>query len=236
MLILPISVNSGNKFIGMKIGIIIPDRNDRPEFLANCLRMIKAQTLQPEIIELVNFEGDGTRNEKGELVPDITKRYRIGYEKLRGKGLDFIAFIENDDWYSPNYLEQMANYWNTCNEPKIMGTSYTYYYSLRKHMYFMFDHGDRASAMNTLIKPDMEIEWCADDVAYTDMHLWSTIKGFLFRPDPVISVGIKHGVGLCGGKGHITRLHRYTQGDIEWLRSLLDPESFSFYTSLTLPG
>jgi hypothetical protein len=46
----------------IKVGIIIPDRNDRPELLTNCMRMIEAQTLKPTVIELVN---DKPKNDSG---------------------------------------------------------------------------------------------------------------------------------------------------------------------------
>ena len=60
----------------MRTAVLIPSRNDRPDFLANCLRMMQAQTLQPYHIEIVDDKA--LSNEK-----DITLRYRIGYDKLR---------------------------------------------------------------------------------------------------------------------------------------------------------
>ena len=84
------------------IGVIIPDRGDRPKFLENCLRMLKAQTMQPTIIEIVN---DAPFSDE----KDITLRYRLGYERLRNKEIEVIALIENDDWYAPDYLEIMYN-------------------------------------------------------------------------------------------------------------------------------
>lgn len=210
----------------MRIGILIPDRNDRPLFLNNCLRMIDNQTLKVEIIELVN---DKPLNEKC----DISWRYRTGYDRLRNKGLDVIFLMENDDWYSSNYLETMLNYWIKNNTPDIFGTDYTIYYNLKERGHFPMHHLHRSSAMSTLIKPDLHFEWCQDDEPFTDLHLWKVVKGITFHPEKNICLGIKHGIGLCGGKGHTDRLHRYINKDPDFtfLKSNMDKESYLFYTN-----
>jgi len=203
----------------LNVGIIIPDRNDRPKFLENCLRMIHAQTIQPTIIEVVN---DTPISD----ACDITMRYRLGYERLMGKNLDCILFIENDDWYSTNYIETMVKKWVELGRPQLFGTQYTIYYHIGVRGYFQFDHFRRASAMNTLIVPDLEIDWGNDSNPYTDSHLWflaktnkSTLKGLTFMPMNVISIGIKHGFGKTGGAFHTDKLEH------------MDKESFKFYTN-----
>lgn len=210
----------------MKIGIIIPDRNDRPLFLANCLRMLKAQTLQPDIIELVNdipFSEDC----------DITWRYKLGYDRLRNKGLDVIAFIENDDFYAIDYLEIMVNEWIKQGNPNLLGHTYTIYYHIKLFAHYTMNHLTRSSAMNTLIKPDLNFAWCDNAQPFTDMYLWETLKGIVFNPVKNICLGIKHGVGLCGGRSHVDRLDRYLEKDYnkELLRQTMDEISFEFYTN-----
>ncbi len=213
-----------------RIGVIIPDRSDRPLFLANCLRLLKNQTIQPEIIELVNYEPLSDQ-------VDITQRYKVGYDKLRNKGLDVIAFIENDEWYAPDYLETMVNGWIENNKPDIFGTNYTIYYHIKLFAHFTMHHLTRSSAMSTLIKPDLNFEWCKDNEPYTDIHLWSKLKGVCFTPPKTICLGIKHGVGKCGGFAHIDKLHRYNNElssqdqNMEFLKGLVDPESFEFYSN-----
>lgn len=208
-----------------KIGIIIPDRNDRPEFLDNCLRMIHNQTMQPSLIQLVN--DDPITDEC-----DITWRYRNGYDRLRNCGLDCILLVENDDWYAPNYIETMVNQWNKAGQPEIIGTNYTIYYHIGINKHFTMNHQRRASAMNTLIKPDLNFSWCVDKEPYTDLHLWKTLKGHTFNPPQIISIGIKHGVGKCGGRNHTCSFHRYINDDSnkEFLKQHMDSESFYFYT------
>lgn len=210
----------------MKIGIIVPDRNDRPLFLENCLRLIKNQTLQPTIIEVINYEPESDN-------VDITQRYRLGYEKLRNKGLDIIALMENDEWYSPEYLEIMVNGWVKHGKPEIFGTNYTVYYHIKLFSYFTMHHLTRSSAMSTLITPDLDIKWCVDEQPYTDIWLWKQLQGVTFSPPKIICLGIKHGVGKCGGMAHVDKLHRYVGNDTnkDYLRSVVDNESFNFYSN-----
>ncbi len=216
-----------------KIGIIIPDRNDRPELLANCMRMMETQTLQPTIIEVVK---DFPSNDRC----DITKRYRLGYERLRNKGLDVIAFIENDDWYSSMYLDMMVKTWMGNGRPQLFGTNYTMYFHIKLQRYYTMQHDDRASAMNTLIKPDMSFPWCPDDEPYTDIYLWTALKHklthkHLFSPDPIISIGMKHGIGKCGGGSHVNRLGRYKHDGKQLLKDTLDLISYQFYNKYYEP-
>lgn len=218
----------------IKVGIIIPDRNDRPELLANCLRMIDAQTLKPTIIELVN---DRAINDS----PDITRRYRLGYERLRNKGLDVIAFMENDDWYAPIYLQDMVSNWKINGKPQLFGTNYTMYFHIKLQRHLTMHHDDRSSAMNTLIKPDMKFPWCPDNEPYTDMYLWLGLKNkiinkYLYEPKQLISIGMKHGIGKCGGRSHIDKLHRYKHDGKELLKKTLDPISYQFYNKYYDPN
>lgn len=217
--------------MNLKVGIIIPDRGDRPEFLINCWRLLQRQTLKPEIIELVN---DKPISDK----VDITWRYRNGYERLRNKGLDIIAFMENDDWYSSDYLETMVNAWDAAGRPDLFGTNYTIYYHIGLRAYFTMRHIDRSSAMSTFIKPDLSFPWCDDSEPFTDMWIWTrtNIKNKkTFDPGKHVCLGIKHGVGKFGGGSHVERLERYdpprgTHDHIgNFLRLTVDHESFVFY-------
>lgn len=213
----------------MRIGVVIPDRGDRPKFLDNCLRMLRAQTLKPYIFMVIS---DPPANH----MCDITKRYRAGYSKMSeiGMDIDVIAFIENDDWYSPKYLETMASAWDNHGRPDLFGTNYTIYYHLGVKGYFTMTHPDRSSAMNTFIKPGLNIKWPVDHEPFTDMHLWMNLKGITFKPEEIIAIGMKHGVGMCGGRNHKDRLNRFRfeDHDFRFLKGHLDNESFKFYSQI----
>lgn len=212
----------------MKIGVIIPDRGDRPEFLRNCIRMMEAQKVKPSDIYVV---GHAPTDESC----DITKRYRIGYEFFRGKGFDLLSFIENDDAYTSDYFEVMSRLWLNNGSPDIFGTNYTIYYHLKLNAWHKYLHDRRASAMNTFIKPDLDIEWCSDSYPYTDLHLWSKLKGIAVDPGKLISIGMKHGTGMCGGAYHTDRLNRFVNNDSNksFLKRSLDTESFKFYSKFS---
>jgi glycosyltransferase involved in cell wall biosynthesis len=215
----------------MRIGVIIPDRGDRPDFLNNCLRMLYSQTIKSEHLHL-EIVNDTPLSDQC----DITWRYRTGYERLRDKNLDVIALIENDDWYAPNYLETMLNEWEKQGNPDLLGTSYTIYYHIRLFSYFTMHHSQRSSAMSTLIKPDLNFEWCADNDPYSDIHLWKTLNGKIFVPQKHICLGIKHGVGKLGGRSHIDKLERYINSDLDkkFIKEIMDKESFKFYSNYFL--
>lgn len=217
----------------MRVAVLIPDRGDRPEFRLNCQRMMLAQTLSPVFIHFEDFPA-----EDDDI--DITKRYRRGYDALRGRGLDLIAFIENDDWYAPDYLEKMVAAWEVNGRPELFGTNYTIYYHIELRAYFRMDHDNRSSMMNTFIKPDLEFPWCVDLEPYTDLHLWTSPdvakvlkRRILHRPDRHLSLGIKHGIGKTIPQGsHVIDdrvRRRYHIPDNGFLKETLDTESFEFY-------
>lgn len=209
----------------MKVAVLIPDRGDRPKFLANCLRMVNGQTLKPDHIELVN---DPPPSEK----KDITWRYRTGYERLRGKGFDVIALMENDDYYHPTYLETMVRQWEEHGRPEIFGCNYTVYYHIRLFAWFTMHHVTRSSAMNTLIRPGLDFPWTVDHDPYTDIWLWKVLNGKIWEP-PMICIGIKHGEGLSGGRNHTDRLGRFVNDDSdhEFLKEHMDDEGYGFYSA-----
>lgn len=212
----------------INFGVIIPDRGDRPAFMDNCLRMMKAQTQQPDLIKIIGFKSTDAKC-------DITKRYRMGYDLLRDQHLDVVFFIENDDWYSPVYFETMILNWIIKGAPQIFGTNFTIYYHLKLKAWHRMEHDERASAMNTMIKPDLTFNWCADDYAYTDQHLWQEFKqGIAYEPQMLISIGMKHGIGMCGGAFHTDRFKRYVNEDPDmlWLKRKIDKESFDFYSNI----
>lgn len=215
----------------MKVAIIVPYRNDRPLFLDNLLRMLKAQTFQNFFVVLMNEEP--ISNDK-----DITWRYRKGYEATKGKNYDAVFFMEVDDWYSPNYLQTMLHAWIAHGQPVIFGTDYTIYYHLGINKWFTMNHTRRSSAMSTIIKPNLDIEWCADNDPYTDVHLWKLFRGqhATFKPNKHICLGIKHGVGLTGGRNHTDFMHRYINDDSDksFLREHMDNDSFAFYSNYKL--
>lgn len=214
----------------MRIAVLIPDRGDRPALMANCLRMMHAQTLEPHIIFTSSFKAENDD-------VDITKRYRFGYDALRGSGVDLIAWIENDDWYDPNYLQDMAELWEENGRPDVMGTSQSIYYHIGLKKYKTLQHFSRSAAMNTFVRPDLDIKWPVDSEAYTDVYLYHhnpQLRKAIVPTKRIISMGIKHSIGKCGGHFHSTWLDRFDNDDADFtfLRGVMDTTSAEFYTDL----
>ena len=86
--------------------------------------------------------------------------------------------------------------------------------------------------MNTLISTKLDVNWCDNNDIFLDLHLWNKHKGKTFTPETLISVGIKHGIGLCGGSGHNRMVLTENDEDSKVLKSLVDKESFEFYNKL----
>lgn len=211
--------------MSIKVAVICPDRGgDRPLFLAQFHKQMARQTLKPEVIEVIDFAPTDDS-------VDITKRYRIGYEKIRGKGFDVVAFCENDEVYLPRYLEVMVKGWLDYGKPELFGINHTIYYHLGLDRSVVLEHPNRSSMMCTLMKPDLDVEWCADDYPYTDAWLWMNCKDRkTFRPGEMICLGIKHGISLCGGEYHSTNLKKYTDKGI--LFSKVVGEDLKYYEEI----
>lgn len=222
----------------MNLAIICPHRCDRPLFLENFKKQVEKQTFQPAEVLYIDYA-------PASGAVDITQRYRRGYEQLRGKNLNLIAFMEVDDCYHPEYLEWMVKEWEEAGKPDLFGTNKTIYYHIKLFKWFTMEHYTRSSMMNTLIKPDLNFPWCADNVAYTDMHLWDNCKSLsksLVKPEPLLSLGIKHGIGECGGFAHRNKLDLYNgprsgnDASKELLRSVACLESFEFFSNYPWPS
>ncbi len=221
----------------MKIGVIIPDRGDRPLFFEHCKYLLSIQTIQPTEIFYAN--DPPASKEK-----DITKRYRQGYDYFRNKNFDILFFMESDDWYNESYIGRMIQEWSIAGQPDLFGLTHTIYYHIKLQSYFTMHHTQRSSSMCTMIRPDMDFNWCQDSEPYTDSHLWMVAKRndtnqpltrAQFTPATPICLGIKHGIGLTGGNMHTDRLFRYEQHgkkdvDMGFLRSVADEKSFIFYS------
>lgn len=211
----------------MVIGILIPTRGDRPKFLNHAMWLIEQQTMQPDLIEVVD---DAPINHK----KDITWRYKLGCERLFAKGADVVLFWEDDDYYYPMYIQRMVSEYVKHGKPEIFGVNTTIYYHLKSKRYAELI-GKKASAMATMVnKKIMEIEWPPMDYIWFDIWIWERMKGLSINFGRPINIGIKHGVGLTGGIGHNAANSIYKKFDfnMNYLSTLVDANSLKFYKSL----
>lgn len=223
---------------GVKIVVVVPTRGDRPVMVANMLRMMADQTVRPVGLVLVDDRPTGPN------VKDLTLRYRLGVSRARQlyPDADLIAFVEDDDWYSPKYLEEWAQAWVRMGRPSLMGPPSTIYYSLAVRSRAVLDHPGRSSMFCTFCTPELadRVRWPSDDTVFLDVVLWERYggEGRQWSPNSWLAVGIKgHGEGgQFGGIGHKSEWVGYKNGpdpDMQWLRDTVDARSFDFYKSMS---
>jgi hypothetical protein len=219
----------------MKVGIVVPTRGDRPEFLNHCKKQIHRQTYCPDEVIFVDHEPA-----RRDLV-DLTGRYRLGISKARQKGCNFIAFWEDDDWYDEKYLEWMITSWKNNGRPEILGISSSFYFNLKSMRGARFDHSGRSSMFCTCLSIGENkwngLSWPLDNERFLDLWIWrkwQLSKVAIPFNEKIYTIGIKHGVGLTGGGGHNVDANFYANDytdnyNKDWLKSKIDPFSYQFY-------
>lgn len=208
----------------MIIGVLIPTRGDRPQFLEHAKYLLSQQTKQPDHVLIVD---EPPKDNKC----DITYRYRTGCEKLFALGVDVILFWEDDDWYRQDYIEKMLTAWLSIGKPHIFGLGDTIYYHIKTNQYKIMHHPERSSMMATLLSKEAKIDWGKDDYAFTDLILWKQLQSkATYKFNDTICLGIKHGIGMAGGSAHSKKFrYDHNDQDLKYLQKVVDPKSFIFY-------
>jgi glycosyltransferase involved in cell wall biosynthesis len=215
----------------MRIAVIIPTRGNREKFLSRCIKRIMQQTRKPDIIEIVSDEPLGSEK-------DITWRYKLGISRAIKRGADVVFFIEDDDFYSLSYIETMIRMWVAAGRPKIFSLNRTVYYNIKTRSYIIYDHPGRGSMFMTMARTDAfnGFTWNPNNDPFTDLHIWKNIKGVSadVPRGTWLAIGIKHGIGLVGGGGHVAEQMRGSVSDsgFDWLRTQVGEEQIEFYNRI----
>lgn len=209
---------------------LIPTRGDRPVMLNRCMEMLSKQTLQPRDIFVIKDPPIDPN------VKDITWRYRIGIERIINNhpDVELILFIEDDDWYSSSYIEVFHREWEQAGRPSVFGIQETYYYHIGIKKFHHQRHLQRASAFSTGVTKDIQqMKWSSDDYSFVDLDIWKQFRGKTFKASPLITLGIKgHKEGSFFGDichDDLWKGLKHDDKDLEWIRSVVDEESFDFY-------
>lgn len=215
----------------MKVGLIIPTRGDRTQFLQFAYKQIDKQFRKPDEIILVN--DPPLSNKK-----DITYRYKLGIERAVAKGCDVMLFWEDDDWYHRDYIRWMVDRWEYYGKPPVFGIDETYYYHIGVDKYLYMKHHKRASAFCTLVTPHVLNTFIWPDFTYpfVDMKLWRFYKEAVAIPfgNTIRAVGIKHGIGMTGGGGHRKNFKWSNHQGKQWFIDTIDKESYDFYKKIAI--
>ncbi len=210
-----------------KVAVIIPTRGDRPKFLKHARWLIAQQTLQPNIILTMNSKPTGPG-------ADLTRRYREGYAAATQMGMDLTIWWEDDDWYHRDYIQMMVNQWKKAGKPALMGNAQSRYYHIITGKWADIYHPGHSSAMNMAVKTALDIPWPDDSLIFLDKHIWDRMGSQGTLLSHKMSIGIKHGFGRCGGKGHDPRLSIYKEIDanLSQLSKLVDEKSLKLYRAI----
>lgn len=206
----------------MKFATITPDRGDRKPLMDFCKYQISRFEVKPDKSYFIDYP---PRTEKIDIVP----RFLEGIERAKEDGFDLVFVLESDDYYD-------STYFNHIPDADFIGEANSIYYNLRNKTYQNFSHPGRSSLFTTGFKISALKGFKPTATErFLDISLWKFAfdnkKETAFRETGAI--GIKHGIGLCGGKGHQMRL-KHTDNNLEWLSEHVDSTAYEFYKSIKL--
>lgn len=203
---------------------ITPSRGDRPQLLEFCKHQLSRMTVKPTESYFID-----TKPLSGEV--DIVWRVRAGIVNAKLAGIDKVYIIEDDDYYPADYFERM-----TLGDSDIIGCPYSFYYNLKNRTYQQMVHMNRSSLFCTAFSikaVDLKFRRFKVNSPNLDIALWNESKKMKRKFYDSGAVGIKHGIGLCGGRGHKAHL-KFEDKNMDWLKANVDNEAFEFYKGLKL--
>lgn len=206
------------------LGVIIPDRGDRPVLMDFCMEQIERQTLQPDKISHIGYT---PVDEKF----DLTARIKKGMETE----VDKVVIWENDDCYHPMYLEYVSGWLDRYD---FVGCEVTLYYHIKNKTYMHQKHPGRSSLFCTAFRKDAmkDFRWPSDQYLWLDIKIWEYARDTgknIFLSQLPINIGLKHGEGLCGGKAHKWVMDK-KDSDLSFLKRMTTDWQYEFYSKLKL--
>lgn len=203
--------------------LLTADRNDRSELLTHCKWQVSRFVSSFDEHLIVDYPAKSDR-------PDLTERVRVGYEHAKVKGYDWIVIVENDDFYNAQYLTQILH--NT-NGADFIGSEFTWYFNLRNRTWERTMHPNHSSLFCTAFRVSAmkDFKWNLANKVFLDIDIWRYARRFRRTFIELPAIGIKHGIGMCGGKGHV-QVMANSDPELEWLQKRVDSKSFEFYKTL----
>lgn len=145
-------------------------------------------------------------------VESFRQNLLTGLEAVSG---DVLFFIEDDDWYHPNFVKRSVEKLQTFSA---VGECRSRYYNVKDRRYRIFPNTSHASLCQTAVVSE-EINTFKEMFhsykgVYFDLHFWqSQTNGFLF-PETSHSIGIKGLPGKTGfSRGHVNTVRGYIRDD-----------------------
>lgn len=209
----------------MTFAAIIPDRNDRPELTEFCFKQLDRMILRPGKVYHINEKPESERF-------DLVHRIHVGVNLAKADGFDWVFIIENDDHYPANYFDRFTPYFDNHD---FIGDDQTYYFNLRNQSYKLSRHAYRSSLFTTAFRISALNLWdwkrIDKHMVFLDIELWKYARHKRRKFIDTGAIGIKHGLGLCGGKGHTMNMPEKDPA-LVWLSEHVDEMSFEFYCQM----
>jgi hypothetical protein len=197
---------------------LITPTGDRTQAFALCERWIRRQTAWLVVAQWFVVD-DGARptpvthnQEHVRRLPEpgeghtLVKNLRLALSlPIRGSK---ILFIEDDDWYGPEYLATMSR---LLDADPLVGEGNAHYYNLKTRQWAYMHNAGHASLCQTGVTLQAVAFFASildqSKTPFVDMTLWQTWRGkrriFTMPDDHPLSVGIKGMPGRAGiGSGH----------------------------------
>jgi glycosyltransferase involved in cell wall biosynthesis len=165
----------------------------------------------------------------------------LGLEKVKN---DILFFIEDDDWYHSNYIENFLNFIITKKDAHIIGEEDSLNYNILTKEYFLYEMKNMTSLYKTCVTkevyPFLEkvLIYCHENnIKYNNKHIY--IDQILWRSKDFnkyliknknLAIGIK---SMLGRKGVCNHLNTY-KNHSKYLNSALagKDDNFNFLKSI----
>lgn len=203
---------------------VITATGARPEAFEICKQLVVRQTLSREFFEWIIVDDgpdavvlDGLPRDLKIVYIRPEKLWQLGENTLvRNLSLgisqarnDWFAFMEDDDWYHPDYLKRYFQLIQQ-NDVFCVGEARAKYYHLGNRQYrTMINNGHASLCQTAFHETFLPVfkELLKRDNPYVDIPFWAAVRkqggAFLF-PESTHSVGIKGLPGRPGiGTGHL---------------------------------
>lgn len=197
---------------------VITPTGDRPEAFELCKKYVQRQAILP--FQWIIVDDGQTPMSIKDLKFDVTyirrqpnpktdPKHTLGVnmlEAFKHVKYDRIIMVEDDDWYCPNYFEQMLKMFGD-SQAFIIGSGKTVYYNIPFQKYYVHNNTQHASwcmtgfTLNVVTSIEKIIRQCmVQQYPYIDLKVWRQIqtKKYLRLEDKPICMGIK---GLPGRPG-----------------------------------
>lgn len=193
----------------MKISLITPT-GGRPEAFNLCEHWISQQTVKPDEWIVVDDYPEATKTSMNQKVirrepfwknKEMTLPINLAMGIMAATG-DIIFVIEDDDWYSSNYIESMIK---KIQNFDLVGEGLAKYYNIKTNFYYIHNNLNHAGLFQTVFKKEISKEiinliLSNKNEKYIDGLIWKFInrnKKIFISKSP-LSIGIK---GLPGRMG-----------------------------------